>query len=168
MRFKLPIAWVGLWLIAVSLNHPMHVSTAVMIQGEDHGWSLTKTLFTEDLEGAMNQGNAQKVHLGIDSAQEAQLIDNYLQDGRLTLSFAKRRRIEPIELTLTAYRFAADEVTLTYVFVAKRWDLHDASLMELNDFQENIYTVMGLDHRYDIALFKGMQDFSWPRMDSYD
>jgi hypothetical protein len=168
MRFKLPLALVGLWLIAVSLDHPMHVSTALMTEGADHEWTLQKILFTEDLETAINQGREEKIHLGIDSAQEAQLIDHFLQDGLLSLSFTKRRRIEPIELTLTAYHFAADEIKLSYIFVAKRWDLYDASLMKLNDFQENIYTVMGLDRRYDIALFNKMPNFSWPRMDLRD
>lgn len=86
MRFKLPLALIGLWLIAVSLNHPMHVSTTLMTEGADHEWTLRKTLFTEDLETAINQGREEKIHLGIDSAQEAQLIDHFLQDGLLSLS----------------------------------------------------------------------------------
>ena len=159
------IGLVGLALF-MSANHPMHVSHATLRISEQGGWTLEKTMFTEDLEHALQSFTDQpNLMLMKDSALDAQHISSYLRQ-HLIFTKISWRKSESLDFQMTSCMVKADEVKIQLDFpAAKKFRLMDTSLMETDPHQENLYTIKSEVGRMDVALWSHSTSFTYPEQD---
>ena len=152
--------------LLMSVSHPMHVSHATMTISDQGGWTLEKTMFTEDLEHALQYfSNQPNLMLMKDSAQDADHIASYLRQHLIFTKVAWRKS-GSLDFQMKACRVRADEVKVQLEFpAAKKFRLLDTSLMETDPHQENLYTVKSEEGRMDIALWSHSTSFTYPRQD---
>ena len=120
-------------------DHPLHLSSATLVQASKNHWVVKKTIFTDDLEDALSPANKGPVRLSAVSAYGTTVADYLL--GHIRVTHGKKPKAIPIRVTM-GYAYSPESIEVTYSFDAKPpFTLEDTSLMELFDDHKNVYAV---------------------------
>ena len=119
--------------------HPLHLSSATLVQASKNHWVVKKTIFTDDLEDALARSKKEPIRLSAVTANGSTVAD-YLW-GHIRVTQGKKPKTIPIRVTLS-YAYSPESIEVTYSFDAKPpFTLEDTSLMELFDDHKNVYAV---------------------------
>lgn len=137
-------------------DHPLHLSSATLVQSAKNHWVVKKTIYTDDLEEALGRTSNEKVRLQAVSAFGTTVAD-YLSKN-IHVTQGKKSKALPIRVRL-GYAYSPESVEVTFEFDAKPpFTLEDTSLMELFDDQKNVYAVRKTADGYSQhALLQGDQ-----------
>ena len=141
--FRRPCILAFLFLGMLSADrHPLHMSSATLIQSQKHTWVIQKTIFTDDLESAMEAQGYEPIRLSDVSKHQVKL-ESFLRASLLLFQGNKGREGRPITWILDApYQYSPESIKVTLRFTSRGgFTLFDTSL--LTDFpdQKNIYAV---------------------------
>ena len=143
-RFSaLAVVFVTLLTLTASDIHPLHLSSATLVQTAKNQWVLKKTLFTDDLEEAMTAMGYEPIRLS-DVAHHQAKVQAYL-DAYFSLykGSGDPKTAKPIAWTLDApYVYDPESVHIVLRFTAKPpFQLLDGTLLSTFTDQKNVYSV---------------------------
>ena len=141
--FRRPCILAFLFLGMLSADrHPLHMSSATLIQTQKHAWVIQKTIFTDDLESAMEAQGYEPIRLS-DVSQHQAKLESFL--GARLLLFQGNKGLDgrPIAWTLDApYQYSPESIKVTLRFTSRGgFTLFDTSLLADFPDQKNIYAV---------------------------
>ncbi|MFM1884580.1 MAG: hypothetical protein RL168_764 [Bacteroidota bacterium] len=144
-------------LVVVSADdHPLHLSSATLVQAAKNHWVVKKTIYTDDFEEALARTTKEKVRLQAVSNFGTTVADYLSKNVHVTQG--KKPKALPIRVAM-AYAYSPESIEVTFEFDAKPpFTLEDTSLMELFDDQKNVYAVRKTADGYSQhALLQGDQ-----------
>lgn len=141
--FRRPCILAFLFLGMLSADrHPLHMSSATLIQSHKHTWVIQKTIFTDDLESAMEAQGYEPIRLSDVSKHQVKL-ESFLRASLLLFQGNKGREGRPIAWILDApYQYSPESIKVTLRFTSRGgFTLFDTSLLADFPDQKNIYAV---------------------------
>lgn len=141
-RTKLTLAFVSLALLSTDI-HPLHLSSATLVQTAKNQWTLKKTLFTDDLEEAMTAMSYEPIRLSDIVHNQANLhaffeayFSIYKGNGEPQIGKSITWALEP------TYIYDPESVHVTLRFTAKPpFQVFDGTLIATYADQKNVYSV---------------------------
>jgi hypothetical protein len=123
-------------------RHPLHLSSATLVQSAKNQWTLKKTIFTDDLEDAMESRGYEPIRLS-DVANQEEKLNAYLHDMIRIYSGETRNSGREISWTLDApYRYSAESIEVVLRFESRMpFRLYDGTLIQDFSDQKNVYSV---------------------------
>lgn len=138
----LALALIPLAIVSAD-NHPLHLSSATLVQSQPNEWVLTKTIFTDDLEKAMERAGYEPVRLQ-DVQRHQEKVDAFLHENlQLFSSGHSPNSDNRIEWRLhTPYTYDPESIQVTISFKAQiPFRVYDGSLLAEFSDQKNVYVV---------------------------
>jgi len=142
-RFSaLAIVFLTLLTLTASDIHPLHLSSATLVQSAKNQWTLKKTIFTDDLEDAMESRGYEPIRLS-DVANQEEKLNAYLHDMIRIYTGETRNSGREISWTLDApYRYSAESIEVVLRFESRMpFRLYDGTLIQDFSDQKNVYSV---------------------------
>lgn len=146
MKCPLRFLWVpALFLLGLvsADRHPLHLSSATLVQTAKNQWVLKKTMFTDDLEEAMTAMGYEPIRLSDVTHHQAKVqayLDAYF---RILKGNGDPKTAKPIAWTLDApYVYDPESVHIVLRFTAKPpFQVFDGTLLSTYHDQKNVYSV---------------------------
>ncbi len=122
--------------------HPLHMSSATLIQTEKNSWVIQKTLFTDDLEESLVRLGFGPIRLSEIASHQSKL-EAYLHENLQLYRGHSGTDGRPIPWTLDApYLYSPESIRIMIRFEAKApFTLFDFSLLQDFPDQKNVYAV---------------------------
>jgi len=123
-------------------DHPLHLSSATLVQSPRNHWTIKKTIFTDDLEDAMESRGYEPIRLS-DVANHEEKLNAYLHEMIHIYTGETRNSGREISWTLDSpYRYSAESIEVVIRFESRiPFRLYDSSLIQDFSDQKNVYSV---------------------------